>query len=131
MTDLVALADTIKAWGRELGFADLRIADVDLSHREAGFQAWLDKGHHGEMDYMASHGMKRARPAELVPGTVRVISARMDYLPQGTQPDWRARENARQADPHAAVVSVYARGRDYHKVLRSRLQQLADRIQGA
>jgi epoxyqueuosine reductase len=79
---------------------------------------------------MASHGMKRARPAELVPGTVRVISARMDYLPQGTTPDWRAREQARQTDPHAAVVSVYARGRDYHKVLRQRLQQLADRIQG-
>ena len=91
MTDLVALADTIKAWGRELGFADLRIADVDLSHREAGFQAWLDKGYHGEMDYMASHGMKRARPAELVPGTVRVISARMDYLPIDTPADWRAR----------------------------------------
>jgi epoxyqueuosine reductase len=83
------------------------------------------------MDYMASHGMKRARPAELVPGTVRVISARMDYLPQGTAPDWRARELRRQDDPNAAVVSVYARGRDYHKVLRQRLQQLADRIRAA
>jgi len=129
--DLPALARAIKAWGRELGFADVRIADIDLSHAEAGLQAWLDAGSHGEMDYMATHGMKRARPAELVPGTVRVISARMDYLPQGTTPDWRAREHARQADPHAAVVSVYARGRDYHKVLRQRLQQLADLIQGA
>ncbi|ASU40301.1 tRNA epoxyqueuosine(34) reductase QueG [Herbaspirillum sp. meg3] len=129
MTDLVALADTIKAWGRELGFADLRIADVDLSHREAGFQAWLDKGYHGEMDYMASHGMKRARPAELVPGTVRVITARMPYLPRATSPDWREREEARGADGSAAVVSLYARGRDYHKVLRARLQQLAGRIE--
>ncbi len=129
MTDLAALADTIKAWGRELGFADLRIADVDLSHREAGFQAWLDKGYHGEMDYMASHGMKRARPAELVPGTVRVITARMPYLPRATSPDWREREEARGADGSAAVVSLYARGRDYHKVLRARLQQLAGRIE--
>ncbi|EJL92630.1 iron-sulfur cluster binding protein, putative [Herbaspirillum sp. CF444] len=129
MTDLAALADIIKAWGRELGFADLRIADVDLSHREAGFQAWLDKGYHGEMDYMASHGMKRARPAELVPGTVRVITARMPYLPRATSPDWREREEARGADGSAAVVSLYARGRDYHKVLRARLQQLAGRIE--
>ncbi len=129
--DLPALATAIKAWGRALGFAEVRIADIDLTHLEAGLQAWLDAGHHGEMDYMASHGMKRARPAELVPGTVRVISARMDYLPQGTQSDWRTRELARQNDPDAAVVSVYARGRDYHKVLRQRLQQLADRIRGA
>lgn len=129
--DLPALARAIKAWGKELGFADVRIADIDLTHAEAGLQAWLDAGHHGEMDYMASHGMKRARPAELVPGTVRVISARMDYLPQASPPDWRAREKARQADPGAAVVSVYARGRDYHKVLRQRLQQLAERIRAA
>jgi epoxyqueuosine reductase len=129
--DFAALARAIKAWGRELGFAEVRIADIDLSHAEAGLQAWLDAGSHGEMDYMATHGMKRARPAELVPGTVRVISARMDYLPQGTQPSWRAREHARQADPHAAVVSVYARGRDYHKVLRQRLQALADKVRAA
>jgi epoxyqueuosine reductase len=83
------------------------------------------------MDYMASHGMKRARPAELVPGTVRVISARMDYLPLDTDADWRARERLRQIDPQAAVVSMYARGRDYHKVLRNRLQQLAERIRNA
>lgn len=120
----------IKAWGRELGFADIRVADIDLAHAEAGLQAWLDAGMHGEMDYMAAHGMKRARPAELVPGTIRVISVRMDYLPQGTGADWRAREEARSRDPGAAAVSVYARGRDYHKVLRARLQQLADRIKG-
>ncbi len=76
--DLPELARAIRRWGAELGFADLRITDIDLAHAEPGLQAWLDQGHHGEMDYMASHGMKRARPGELVPGTVRVISARMD-----------------------------------------------------
>ncbi len=128
LPDLPALAAAIKDWGRALGFADVRIADVDLAHAEAGLQAWLDAGRHGEMDYMASHGMKRARPAELVPGTVRVISARMDYLPLHAPGDWREREQARLLDPRAAVVSLYARGRDYHKVLRARLQQLAERI---
>ena len=129
--DLNALAHSIKQWGFELGFAELRIGDVDLSHAEAGLQAWLAAGHHGEMDYMASHGMKRARPAELVPGTVRVISARMDYLPSSTPDDWRERERAHLAEPGTAVVSIYARGRDYHKVLRNRLQQLAERIRAA
>jgi epoxyqueuosine reductase len=127
--DLPALALAIKRWGAELGFADVRIADIDLTAAEAGLQAWLAEGHHGEMDYMASHGMKRARPAELVPGTVRVISARMDYLPMDTPGDWREREVRRLAEPGAAVVSLYARGRDYHKVLRARLQQLATRIE--
>lgn len=129
--DLPELARAIKAWGKELGFADVRVADVDLGHLEAGLQAWLDAGYHGEMDYMASHGMKRARPAELVPGTVRAIVARMDYLPAARDGDWRAAERLRQQDPDAAVVSVYARGRDYHKVLRNRLQSLAGRIQDA
>ena len=124
--DLQELTRAIKAWGRELGFADLRIADVDLAHAEEGLRAWLAAGHHGEMDYMASHGMKRARPAELVPGTVRAIVARMDYLP--LQDGWRERELARQLEPGAAVVSMYARGRDYHKVLRNRLAQLAERV---
>ena len=127
---LIALVRSIKQWGRELGFAEVRIADVDLSHMEAPLQAWLDAGYHGEMEYMASHGMKRARPAELVPGTVRAISARMNYLPPALGPDWRTHEAARDADPSAAVISVYARGRDYHKVMRSRLQQLAERIKG-
>ncbi|QAU35603.1 tRNA epoxyqueuosine(34) reductase QueG [Janthinobacterium sp. 17J80-10] len=126
--DFFALAQAIPAWGRELGLAEVRIAGIDLKQEEAGLQAWLDAGMHGEMDYMASHGMKRARPADLVPGTVRVISARLDYLPQEAPESWRAREHGRQAEPGAAVVSVYARGRDYHKVLRSRLQRLADRI---
>jgi epoxyqueuosine reductase len=126
--NLAELAARIKQWGRELGVAEVRITDIDLTASEAGLQAWLDAGMHGEMDYMASHGMKRARPAELVPGTVRVVTARMDYLPPATPDDWRERETARLADPGAAVISLYARGRDYHKVLRARLQQLADRI---
>jgi epoxyqueuosine reductase len=128
---LAELAASIKAWGTELGFAEVRIADIDLSSAEAGLQAWLDAGMHGEMDYMASHGMKRARPAELVPGTVRVITARMNYLPGDQDENWRERETARLNDPTQAVISVYARGRDYHKVLRARLQQLADRIRAA
>ncbi|MYN09646.1 tRNA epoxyqueuosine(34) reductase QueG [Pseudoduganella aquatica] len=129
--NLDELALSIKEWGTELGFAEVRVADIDLSAQEAGLQAWLDAGMHGEMDYMAAHGMKRARPDELVPGTVRVITARMNYLPASLEEDWREREAARIADPSAAVISVYARGRDYHKVLRARLQQLADRIQRA
>lgn len=129
--DLQELARAIKEWGAALGFAEVRIADVDLSGHEPGLQAWLDAGHHGEMDYMASHGMKRARPAELVPGTVRAIVARMDYLPMDLDADWRARERLRQQDPGAAVVSVYARGRDYHKVLRNRLQALAEKVKTA
>lgn len=129
MKDLAALAADIKAWGQALGFDALRISDADLSQYEAGLQSWLDHGYHGQMHYMASHGMKRARPAELVPGTVRVITARMPYLPKDGPADWRAQEALRAADPQAAVVSVYARGRDYHKVLRSRLQQLATRIE--
>ncbi len=121
--DLTRLAQQIKQWGRELGFAAVGIADGELSAAEAGLQAWLDRGFHGEMDYMAAHGTKRSRPAELVPGTVRIISARLDYFP----PD--------ALDPHAvlddaaaAYISRYALGRDYHKVLRNRLQSLAEKI---
>ncbi|MBC3871603.1 tRNA epoxyqueuosine(34) reductase QueG [Undibacterium oligocarboniphilum] len=121
---LAQLATQIKDWGRELGFAEVRIADIDLSQAEAGLQRWLDAGYHGEMAYMAAHGTKRSRPAELVPGTVRVISARMNYLSPAA--GWREAEQQHQAD--TAVISIYARGRDYHKVLRTRLQQLADRI---
>jgi epoxyqueuosine reductase len=128
-TDYAALALTIKAWAVELGFADLRIADADLSQAEPQFQQWLDAGFHGEMDYMAAHGSKRTRPAELVPGTVRVLMARMDYLPRDLPEDWRERETKRVATPGEATISLYARGRDYHKVLRSRLQQLATRIE--
>ena len=136
---LQALALDIKTWGRELGFGAIGISDTDLSAAEAPLAAWLEAGCHGEMDYMAKHGMKRARPAELVAGTRRVITARIAYLPAQTLKaaapegahDWRAAEHARLADPSTAVVSIYARGRDYHKVMRHRLQQLADRIEAA
>lgn len=126
--DLSVLALSVKAWGREFGFADLRIADIDLAQAEAGLQNWLDAGFHGDMDYMATHGTRRTRPAELVPGTLRVITARMNYLPRAADEGWRAREEQRIGDPAAATISVYARGRDYHKIIRARLQQLASRI---
>ncbi|MGV0960025.1 MAG: tRNA epoxyqueuosine(34) reductase QueG [Limnohabitans sp.] len=118
----------MQIWARELGLSQIGVTGVDLSRAEPGLQAWLDAGFHASMAYMAAHGMKRARPAELVPGTVSVITARMDYLPEGTSPDWVTRETARSLQPGEAVVSVYARGRDYHKVLRSRLQKLQERI---
>ena len=104
------------------------VAGVDLSAAEPGLTQWLAAGFHGSMDYMAAHGLKRARPAELVPGTVSVITARMDYLPQGAGDDWQSDELARLQRPQEGIVSIYARGRDYHKVLRARLQQLQDRI---
>ena len=146
-TALAALVADIRTEAKRLGFSQIAISDVHLGAAEAGLQRWLDAGFQGEMGYMARHGSKRARPAELVPGTLRVITVRMDYLPAhassslATEPpttapleaataavDWREAEWARLADPQAAVVSVYARGRDYHKVLRSRLQKLADCI---
>ena len=111
-----------------MGFSQIGVSDVDLSSAEPGLLAWLEAGFHGGMGYMQRHGLRRARPAELVPGTVRVISARMDYLPRDGGPGWIADEQAALADPGHAVISVYARGRDYHKVLRARLQQLALRL---
>jgi len=128
---LDALPAQIRAWALELGFSQIGVAHVDLADAEAGLQAWLDAGFHGEMHYMAAHGMKRARPAELVPGTISVLTARMDYLPANLPADWQQQEFAALDDPARAQVSLYARGRDYHKVLRQRLQQLADRIQAA
>jgi epoxyqueuosine reductase len=126
-----ALLQQLREWARELGFSQIGVADVDLSAAEPGLLAWLDAGFHGRMGYMAAHGRKRARPAELVPGTVRVITVRMDYLPRATAPDWVAHETQRLQAPGEAVVSLYARGRDYHKVLRSRLQQLAQKLAAA
>lgn len=127
------LTQRIREWGRELGFSAVGISDTDLSHAEAGFTQWIQAGYHGEMDYMVKHGSKRTRPAELVPGAQRVISVRMPYLPaatvRGQSRDWRASEHAKLAEPDRAVVSVYARGRDYHKVVRQRLQKLAERIE--
>jgi epoxyqueuosine reductase len=126
--DLPELWPQIQIWARELGLSQIGVTGIDLTSAEPGLRAWLAAGFHGSMGYMQSHGMKRARPDELVPGTVSVITARMDYLPPGTPTDWVARETARSAQPGEAVVSVYARGRDYHKVLRSRLQKLQERI---
>jgi epoxyqueuosine reductase len=126
--DLLELWAQIQIWAGELGLSQIGVTGVDLSSAEPGLQAWLAAGFHGSMGYMQSHGMKRARPAELVSGTVSVITARMDYLPQGTPPDWLVQESARSLQPGEAVVSLYARGRDYHKVLRGRLQHLQDRI---
>jgi epoxyqueuosine reductase len=126
--DPQALLGQLRAWAGALGFSQIGVADVQLASAEPGLAAWLAAGFHGDMAYMAAHGLKRARPAELVPGTLRVITARMDYLPQASAPDWRERETARQQAPGEAVISVYARGRDYHKVLRNRLQKLADQL---
>jgi epoxyqueuosine reductase len=123
-----ALVQRLRGWARELGFSQIGVADVDLRAAEKGLLDWLAAGFQGGMGYMAVHGMKRARPAELVPGTVRVVSARMDYLPRDAAADWAAAERAVLDDPQRAVVSVYARGRDYHKVLRARLQTLAERL---
>jgi epoxyqueuosine reductase len=118
----------VRTWAKELGFSQIGVAGIDLSSAEGGLSAWLDAGFAGTMHYMARHGMKRARPAALVPGTVSVITARMDYLPRSLADGWQAIEWQRIGDARAAAVSLYARGRDYHKVLRSRLQALADRI---
>jgi epoxyqueuosine reductase len=125
-----ALVQRLREWARALGFSQIGIAGIDLAAAEPGLQAWLSAGFQGGMGYMAGHGLKRARPAELVPGTVRVISVRMDYLPRsaGAGDDWLQREAVALADAQHATVSIYARGRDYHKVLRARLQQLAERL---
>lgn len=121
--DLYNLVDDIKAWANALGFQQVGISDIDLSQHEAALQTWLDNQYHGDMSFMASHGMKRARPAELVPGTVRVISVRMDYLP----PDASFAKHLK--NPDIGYVSRYALGRDYHKVLRNKLKKLGDKIQ--
>jgi epoxyqueuosine reductase len=123
--DGASLAARIKTWGQELGFQKTGIAAVDLSDAEEGLRAWLAAGYHGEMDYMAAHGARRARPAELVAGTVSVITARLDYLPNAADAD------ANLADASRAYVSRYALGRDYHKVLRQRLEKFAQRIADA
>jgi epoxyqueuosine reductase len=159
-TAAAGLWPRIEGWARELGFSQVGVSGVDLSTAEPGLLAWIEAGHHGSMHYMSRHGLVRARPAELVPGTLRVITARMDYLPRqggvggpidasdepaavdaaaeavqpehGVQPaDWLSAEWHRIRSPAQATVSIYARGRDYHKVLRSRLQTLAERIESA
>ncbi|MDO8771438.1 MAG: tRNA epoxyqueuosine(34) reductase QueG [Burkholderiaceae bacterium] len=118
----------MQTWALELGFSQIGVAGVDLSSAEPGLLSWLSKGFHGDMAYMQAHGLKRARPAELVPGTVSVLTVRMDYLPRATPEQWLDVEWQRLQRPQEAIVSVYARGRDYHKVLRARLQKLSERI---
>ena len=118
-----AIEARVKRWGREVGFDAIAIAGTDLAEEEARLIEWLDRGWHGDMDYMARHGARRARPAELVPGTVSVITARLNYTPGEARDAWETIE-----DPESAFVSRYALGRDYHKVLRTKLQKLADRM---
>lgn len=116
------LAQKIKCWGDELGFNQVGISDLDLSHHEASLLSWLENNYHGEMDYMQKHGLMRARPAELVPDTLRVISARMNYLP----PHAKFSRILKKSDH--SYISRYALGRDYHKLIRKRLKQLGERI---
>lgn len=120
--DFNQLVIDIKRWGRELGFQQVGITDTELGTAEARLQEWLAKGHHGEMQYMERHGTKRSRPAELEPGTLRVISVRMDYLP----PQARIVETLQ--NPEQGYIARYALGRDYHKVIRKRLELLAQQI---
>jgi epoxyqueuosine reductase len=122
--DLQALATRIKTWGRELGFQQTGISDIDLGQAEERLSKWLENEFHGEMGYMRKHGFRRSRPAELVPGTVRVISVRMDYLREDP-----STSETRLDHPRQAYVSRYALGRDYHKVLRGRLKRLAKKIE--
>jgi len=121
---MAQLSAEIKRWGLSLGFNQIGITDTDLQTAEAKHQAWVEKGFHGEMDYMAKHGVKRTRPAELVPNTLRVISVRLDYLPPNATDS-----EAILHHKHKAFISRYALGRDYHKVMRQKLQKLCDKIQ--
>ena len=123
------VVELARVWAKELGFSQIGVAGVDLSAAEPGLQAWLEAGFHGCMNYMAAHGPVRARPSELVPGTVSVITARMPYLPASSPDDWVAVERQRLQNAGEAVISLYARGRDYHRVVRTRLAQLAQRLQ--
>ena len=125
-TDWQPLADAIGRWGRALGFDEVGVADTDLGADEARLLDWLAAGRHGAMDYMARHGSTRARPAALVPGTLRVITARMNYLPPAARPPSEV-----LANPTRAYVARYALGRDYHKVLRRRLARLVEQIRRA
>jgi len=118
-----ALAAQIRTWAFELGFQAVGISDTDLSAAEAGLLEWLALGMHGEMDYMAKHGTKRSHPAELLSGTLRVISLRMNCMPPAARDSWQV-----LAEGERAFISRYALGRDYHKVMRNRLAKLAEKI---
>jgi epoxyqueuosine reductase len=122
--DPEALKSDIRGWALELGFQQLGVSDIDLGRAESRLQEWLRAGYHGRMDYMARHGTLRSRPQELVPGTLRIITARMDYLPQSQDTAVGQLDHERRA-----YISRYALGRDYHKVLRGRLRALARRIE--
>lgn len=122
--DFADLAQEIKSWGMALGFQKIGISDIELTSAEQQLQHWLQKNYHGEMSYMQRHGTKRSRPTELIPDTLSVISARLDYLP----PD-AADSDSVMNDPSLAMISRYALGGDYHKVMRKRLQKLAHRIE--
>lgn len=120
---MAKLAANIHEWGKALGFQQIGITDTDLSKAEPQFKEWLRRGYHGDMSYMARHGLRRSRPEELIPGTLRVISVRMDYLPADA-----CDSDDVMADGVRGFIARYALGRDYHKLLRKRLQRLADRI---
>lgn len=122
--NLSDLSLAIKNWGLALGFSQIGITDTNLQAAESEHQAWIEKGFHGDMDYMAKHGTKRTRPDELVPNTQRIISARLDYLPPQA-----ANSDAILQDSSKAFISRYALGRDYHKVMRNKLQKLCEKIQ--
>src|SRR5438132_662863 len=126
--DLFAVLDQIRRWAAELGFAAVGVSDVDVAQPAQRLRSWLAREFHGQMSYMQRHEAVRADPARLLPGARRAICVRMDYRPRDDGPDWIEREWKRLGDPDAAVVSVYARGRDYHKVVRTRLHALAQRI---
>jgi epoxyqueuosine reductase len=127
--DLSAVAARIVRWGKELGFAHIGITDVDVAEASARLGGWLADGLHGDMEYLQRHAALRADPSRVLPGAVRVIAARMNYLPRDTRHDWARHELDQLSEGNTAVVSVYARGRDYHRVLRGRLQELASRIE--
>ena len=126
---LAPLAARVKTWGRALGFGAVGICDLELDAPAQQLRRWLAEGRHGDMDYMARNADLRATPARLVRGACRAIVARVDYRPAGDSADWVDREWQRINDRESAAVSIYARGRDYHKVLRDRLQRLATQIE--
>jgi epoxyqueuosine reductase len=117
------LALRVKRWGLEAGFDAVAISGTDLAAEEARLMEWLGRGWHGEMDYMARHGVRRSRPADLVPGTTSIVTARLDYRPADARDAWTV-----LGDGDLGYVSRYAVGRDYHKVMRAKLQTLADRM---
>ena len=121
-TDYNNLALLIKQWGQELGFAQIGITDINVQAAGEKLELWLQQNYHGEMEYMRRHGSKRYQPQELIPGTMRVITARMDYLPEKTSLFKLLRH------PRFAFISRYALGKDYHKLLRKRLSKLGERI---